>query len=55
VGITYAVFTGIGTAGTAILDLVVFHEPTNIFKFISLIVLLIGIVGLKLTDKEASK
>lgn len=55
VGITYAVFTGIGTAGTAILDLVVFHEPTNIFKFISLIVLLIGIVGLKLTDKEGSK
>lgn len=55
VGVTYAVFTGIGTAGTAILDSVVFHEPTNLLKLMSLFVLLAGIIGLKLTDQEVSQ
>ncbi|KAF1304141.1 DMT family transporter [Candidatus Enterococcus willemsii] len=54
VGVTYAVFTGIGTAGTAILDIFVFHEPTNLGKMISLAILLTGIIGLKLSSEEAN-
>lgn len=50
VGMTYAVFTGIGTAGTTIMGVLVFNETSNLPKFISLSILLIGIVGLKLTS-----
>ncbi|MFD1671755.1 DMT family transporter [Agrilactobacillus yilanensis] len=53
VGVSYAVFTGIGTAGTALLGMLVFHESHNLLKLISLTVLLIGIIGLKLADGKA--
>lgn len=49
VGMTYAVFTGIGTAGTCLLGIFVFHETHNLMKLLSLAVLLSGIIGLKLS------
>ncbi|MGG5359621.1 MULTISPECIES: DMT family transporter [unclassified Enterococcus] len=49
VGMTYAVFTGIGTAGTCLLGIFVFHETHNLMKLLSLVILLTGIVGLKLS------
>ncbi|MGY3748850.1 DMT family transporter [Vagococcus acidifermentans] len=52
VGMTYAVFTGIGTGGTALLGIFVFNETSNPMKLISLAVLLTGIVGLKLTTPK---
>jgi quaternary ammonium compound-resistance protein SugE len=46
-GTAYAVWTGIGTVGTAVLGIVLFQEPATIprLAFIGLIV--IGILGLK--------
>ena len=48
--IAYAVWTGIGIAGTSILGILIFHESVSFFKifFVSLIV--IGIIGLRLTQ-----
>ncbi|ERG91685.1 MAG: putative cation membrane transporter [Haloquadratum walsbyi J07HQW1] len=48
IGTAYAVWTGIGTVGTASLGIVLFDEPATVGRigFISLI--LIGIVGLHL-------
>ena len=48
--IAYAVWTGIGIAGTSILGILIFHESVSFFKifFVSLIV--IGIAGLRLTQ-----
>lgn len=51
VGMTYAIFTGIGTAGTSLLGMLVFHESSSLPKLLSLAVLLVGIVGLKVTTK----
>jgi quaternary ammonium compound-resistance protein SugE len=47
-GTAYAVWTGIGTVGTALLGMVLFQEPATALRltFISLIV--VGILGLKL-------
>ncbi|EUJ30736.1 hypothetical protein MFLO_10059 [Listeria floridensis FSL S10-1187] len=50
IGTAYAVFTGIGAAGTAVVGIVFLHEPAGLFKIISLIVLVSGIIGLKLAD-----
>lgn len=49
-GTAYAVWTGIGTVGTALLGMVLFAEPSDPVRlaFIGLIVL--GVVGLKLTS-----
>ena len=52
VGGSYAVFTGIGTAGTALLGMLVLGESHNVLKLVSLAVLLIGIIGLKLADDQ---
>ncbi|WP_430536699.1 quaternary ammonium compound efflux SMR transporter SugE [Listeria rocourtiae] len=53
IGTAYAVFTGIGAAGTAIIGMVFLNESANLWKIISLIVLVLGIIGLKLVDGGA--
>jgi len=49
-GTAYAAWTGIGAVGTAILGILIFHEPVTFTRlgFIALIVG--GIVGLKVTS-----
>jgi len=49
VGTAYAVWVGVGAIGTALLGIVLFDEPVNIFRMISLALILTGIIGLKLS------
>jgi quaternary ammonium compound-resistance protein SugE len=44
----YAAFAGIGTAGTAIVGMVFFGESTNVGRVCSLVVILLGLIGLRL-------
>lgn len=56
VGTSYAVFTGMGTGGTTVLDFVVFHEPFHIGKVLLIALLLTGVIGLKIvTDKTTEE
>lgn len=48
VGTSYAVWVGIGAVGTAILGIVLFDEPANAGRLVSLALILAGIIGLKL-------
>ena len=48
VGTAYAVWVGVGSVGTAILGIVLFSEPANAGRLISLALILAGIIGLKL-------
>lgn len=50
IGTAYAIFTGIGSAGSALVGIVVFSESVSLLKMISLILLLVGIVGIKYID-----
>lgn len=50
VGTGYAVWTGIGAAGTAILGMVLFAESASTMKVISLLCIILGIIGLKGSD-----
>ncbi|WP_019243837.1 MULTISPECIES: DMT family transporter [Bacillus] len=52
VGTVYAVFVGLGTAGTVFSEIVFFGEPFNVIKVLLIVVLLVGVVGLKLVTKE---
>ena len=46
-GTAYAVWTGIGAAGTAILGIVFFKEPAHLWRLFFLFTLIASIVGLK--------
>lgn len=53
VGTAYAVWTGIGTAGTALVGLLVLKEPAGTFRLVSLLLILLGTIGLRLADGRA--
>jgi len=55
VGTAYAVFVGLGTAGTVIVEMAIFDEPIKIMKILLIGVLLIGIIGLKLVTPNEKK
>lgn len=48
-GTAYAVWTGIGTVGTAILGIVLFREPATAVRLTCITLIVAGILGLKLT------
>jgi quaternary ammonium compound-resistance protein SugE len=51
-GTAYAVWTGIGTAGTVILGIVLFGESASFVRLVCVFLILAGIVGLKLVTTE---
>ena len=48
VGTAYAIWTGIGAVGVAILGMVLFGEPRGIARIASILLIVAGIAGLKL-------
>ncbi|MBX7045580.1 MAG: quaternary ammonium compound efflux SMR transporter SugE [Ignavibacteria bacterium] len=51
VGTGYAVWTGIGAVGTAILGIIFFQESKDFWRLFFIGVIVIGIVGLKFVTK----
>ncbi len=51
-GTGYAIWTGIGAAGTAILGMVLFSESIHPTRIICLILIIAGILGLKLSGGQ---
>lgn len=47
VGTGYAVWTGIGASGTAVLGIALFSESVSMVKVLSLLCIVLGIIGLK--------
>ena len=48
VGTGYAVWTGIGTVGTAILGMILFGDAATVARLVSIGLIIAGIAGLKL-------
>ncbi|AFH61336.1 DMT family transporter [Paenibacillus caseinilyticus] len=48
VGTVYAVFTGLGTGGTVLAEMILFDEPVKVAKLLLIALLLAGVLGLKL-------
>jgi quaternary ammonium compound-resistance protein SugE len=49
-GTAYAVWTGIGAVGTAVLGMVLFGEPRAALRLLCICLIIAGIAGLKLTS-----
>ncbi len=52
VGTAYAVWTGIGAVGTAILGIILFNESKEFIRIFFIFLIVVGIVGLKLFTGE---
>jgi quaternary ammonium compound-resistance protein SugE len=49
-GTAYAVWTGIGAVGTAAFGMILFNEPRDLLRIGSMLLIVIGIVGLRLAE-----
>lgn len=49
-GTAYAVWTGIGAAGTVLFGIIVFHEPATFWRLFFIVILISSIIGLKLVS-----
>jgi quaternary ammonium compound-resistance protein SugE len=49
-GTAYAVWTGIGAVGTAVLGIILFGEPRAALRLFCICLIIAGIAGLKLTS-----
>lgn len=52
-GTAYAVWTGIGTVGTAVLGILLFREPATAMRLICIALIVAGIVGLRLASRSS--
>ncbi|MBH9964698.1 DMT family transporter [Rossellomorea oryzaecorticis] len=55
IGTAYAVFTGIGAAGTAIVGMTFLQEEINVMKIVFITSLIFAVIGLKMSDKEETE
>jgi quaternary ammonium compound-resistance protein SugE len=52
IGTAYAVWTGIGTVGAAILGILIFGESREASRIVCIVLIVAGIIGLKLTSAD---
>ena len=50
-GTSYAVWTGIGIVGTSVMGFLVYKENFSILHAICILLILLGVAGLKLLEK----
>jgi quaternary ammonium compound-resistance protein SugE len=49
IGTAYAVWTGIGAAGTLLIGIIWFRDPSNIMRLFFASLIIIGVIGLKIS------
>ena len=50
IGTAYAIWTGIGAIGTALIGLLIFDEPRTAARLVCILLIVAGVVGLKLAS-----
>ena len=54
VGTVYAVFVGLGTAGTTLSGIVIFEESVSVAKLLLISLLLVGVIGIDRYNGQSS-
>ena len=52
VSVAYAVWSGVGTALIAAIGILYFREAATVLKFISILLIIVGVVGLNLSGAK---
>jgi quaternary ammonium compound-resistance protein SugE len=50
IGTAYAIWTGIGASGAFLLGILFFKDPISFFRVLSALLIIMGVIGLKLTS-----
>jgi small multidrug resistance pump len=50
VSVAYAIWSGVGTLLIAIIAMFIFHEPFHWLKGVSIILIILGVIGLNLSE-----
>jgi small multidrug resistance pump len=50
----YAIWSGVGTAIAAMIGITYCREPLTVFKIISLVLVILGVLGLSLVARQAN-
>ncbi|MGE5364304.1 MAG: DMT family transporter [Bacteroidota bacterium] len=53
IGMAYAIWTGIGAAGTAVWGMIFFNEPREAMRIVCLMLIVAGVIGLRFTSAES--
>ena len=53
-GVTYAVWSGVGTLATALIGTLWFHEPATALKVASTALIVLGVVGMHLASRAST-
>jgi quaternary ammonium compound-resistance protein SugE len=53
VGTAYAVWTGMGAAGTAVVGMALLGEPVQVARILCVLLIVVAVVGLQLTSSHA--
>jgi len=53
VGMTYAIWAGLGTALIAVIGVLYFKEPMSALKAVSILLIIAGVIGLNLSGVKA--
>lgn len=54
VGTAYAIWTGIGAVGTAILGIILFNESRELIRILFIFLIIVGIIGLKIFSVQTT-
>lgn len=52
--VTYAIWSGVGTALAAVIGIAYFREPLTLIKVASLALVILGVVGLSLAARQTN-
>lgn len=50
IGTAYAIWTGIGAVGAAVLGIALFGEAATVIRIVCIVLIVAGVIGLKLTS-----
>ncbi len=50
IGTAYAVWTGIGAAGTFLIGLIAFRDAVSMLRVLSFLMIVVGVIGLKISS-----
>ena len=51
-GVAYSVWVGVGMVGAVIVGIMAFNEPVSVLKLVSVLLIISGIIGLKLSSVQ---
>ena len=54
IGTAYAIWTGIGAVGTALIGILTFDEPRTAARLVCILLIISGVIGLKLAGSPSS-